>query len=119
MFHRSWAAGHNDTNYPRFLSAAPGEIYAVETYSSAFEPYMIFSRDAVPWCDERFVGYGANKAACVFAQYISGTKFYVLGDDFLIHQNHPYAEETRRVEVIIEQINLHGRLLNPTEAIQP
>lgn len=50
-------------------------------------------------CDERFVGYGGNKAACLFSIYLSGIDFYVLPDDFLIHQSHAYAEETRKNEV--------------------
>lgn len=50
-------------------------------------------------CDERFVGYGGNKAACLFGIYVSGIDFYVLPDDFLIHQSHAYAEETRKNEV--------------------
>lgn len=68
-------------------------------------------------CDERFVGYGGNKAACLFELYISGVSFYVLVDDFLIHQrfvcldwphnalsdgpiSHTYAEQVRKQEVL-------------------
>ena len=50
-------------------------------------------------CDERFTGYGANKAACLFEAYLSGVSFYVLADHFLIHQSHAYEEEARREEV--------------------
>ena len=31
--------------------------------------------------------------------YLSGMSFYVLADDFLVHQNHAYLEEARRQEV--------------------
>ncbi|KAG0280597.1 hypothetical protein BGZ96_001513, partial [Linnemannia gamsii] len=48
-----------------------------------------------PWCDERFVGYGANKAACLYEIYISGIDYYVLPNDFLIHQSHAYPESKR------------------------
>ena len=51
-------------------------------------------------CDERFTGYGANKAACLFEMYLSGVSFYVLSDHFLIHQSHKYEEEARREEVV-------------------
>ena len=50
-------------------------------------------------CDERFAGYGGNKAACLFEMYLSGVSFYVLSDHFLIHQSHKYEEEARREEV--------------------
>ena len=46
-------------------------------------------------CDERFAGYGANKAACLFEMYLSGVSFYVLSDHFLIRQSHTYEEEAR------------------------
>lgn len=57
--------------------------------------------DSSSWCrcDERFNGYGGNKAACLFEMYLSGVSFYVLSDHFLIHQSHPYEEEARRSEV--------------------
>jgi hypothetical protein len=52
-------------------------------------------------CDERFVGYGGNKAACLYEMYLSGMSFYVLADHFLVHQSHPYEEEARKLEVSI------------------
>ncbi|TFK51106.1 hypothetical protein OE88DRAFT_1630451 [Heliocybe sulcata] len=98
VFHRSWAPGHNSTDYPRFYSSRPGEVYKVTQYQSAYEPYVIFKKEGPPWCDERFVGYGGNKAACLFEMYLSGISFYVLSDHFLIHQSHPYEEEARKSE---------------------
>ena len=52
-------------------------------------------------CDERFVGYGGNKAACLFEMYLSGVSFHVLADHFIIHQNHLYQETIRKNEVPI------------------
>ncbi|KAF7315177.1 hypothetical protein MIND_00032100 [Mycena indigotica] len=98
MFHASWALGHGSTDYDRFLAAGPGEIYKVTKYQAAYEPYIVFKRDGPPWCDERFVGYGGNKAACLFEMYLSGISYYVLTDHFLIHQNHLYEETARRAE---------------------
>ncbi|QRV98285.1 Glycosyl-transferase for dystroglycan [Ceratobasidium sp. AG-Ba] len=98
MFHQSWAPGHNSTLYDQYYAASPGEIYKVDAYQKSYEPYVIMQRDGPPWCDERFIGYGGNKAACLFNIYISGIDFFVLPDDFLIHQSHPYAEETRKSE---------------------
>ncbi|KAG1860813.1 glycosyltransferase family 49 protein [Suillus subluteus] len=91
MFHRTWAPGHNSTDYPRFYSAAPGEVYKVTQYHPAYEPYVIFRKEGPPWCDERF-------AACLYEMYLSGISFYVLADHFLVHQSHPYEEEARKLE---------------------
>ncbi|KAH7910999.1 glycosyltransferase family 49 protein [Hygrophoropsis aurantiaca] len=98
MFHRAWAPGHNATDYERYAAAAPGEVYAVTQYQSAYEPYVIFRKDGPPWCDERFIGYGGNKAACLYAMYVSGVAFYVLADHFVVHQSHAYEEAVRKVE---------------------
>ncbi|KAI0302366.1 glycosyl-transferase for dystroglycan-domain-containing protein [Multifurca ochricompacta] len=97
-FHASFAAGHNSTDYRRFYSAKLGEIYKVTQYQSAYEPYVVVRKDAGGWCDERFTGYGGNKAACLFEMHLSGISFYVLSDHFLIHQSHAYEEEARRSE---------------------
>ncbi|BGO92897.1 hypothetical protein NBRC10512_006087 [Rhodotorula toruloides] len=98
MFHKSWAPGHGSTNYTRYYAAKPGEVYRVQGYTHSYEPYVIFKKEGTPWCDERFIGYGGNKAACLFELYLSGVSFYVLPDDFLIHQSHAYAEKARKHE---------------------
>ncbi|KAF8897102.1 glycosyltransferase family 49 protein [Gymnopilus junonius] len=96
MFHAG--PGHNSTDYKRFYSAAPGEVYKVARYQPSYEPYVIFKKDGPPWCDARFVGYGGNKAACLFEMYLSGISYYVLADHFIIHQNHLYEEMARKTE---------------------
>ncbi|GAA5832929.1 hypothetical protein JCM11251_000534 [Rhodosporidiobolus azoricus] len=98
MFHKSWAPGHGSTNYTRYYEAKPGEVYRVQGYTHSYEPYVIFKKEGTPWCDERFIGYGGNKAACLFELYLSGVSYYVLPDDFLIHQSHAYAEKARKHE---------------------
>ncbi|GAA5904347.1 hypothetical protein JCM6882_003202 [Rhodosporidiobolus microsporus] len=98
MFHKSWAPGHGSTNYSRYYEAQPGEVYRVQGYTHSYEPYVIFKKEGTPWCDERFIGYGGNKAACLFELYLSGVSYYVLPDDFLIHQSHAYAEKARKHE---------------------
>jgi hypothetical protein len=59
-------------------------------------------------CDERFTGYGGNKAACLFDMYLSGVSFYVLSDHFLVHQSHVYEEEARRSEVSTPHLPLNA-----------
>ena len=98
MFHKSWAPGHGSTNYTRYYEAQPGQVYKASGYTHSYEPYVIFKKEGTPWCDERFIGYGGNKAACLFELYLSGVSFYVLPDDFLIHQSHAYAEKARKHE---------------------
>jgi len=96
MFHASWWRGHGSTNYTKYYEAK--NLYKVVDYNFSYEPYIIFKKDGSPWCDERFIGYGANKAACLYELYLSGVDYWVLPDDFLIHQTHPYLEETRKQE---------------------
>jgi glycosyltransferase-like protein LARGE len=97
MFHRSWEKGHSATNYIKWYTA--DQAYQVTDYNFSYEPYVIFKRDSSPWCDERFIGYGANKAACLYEIYISGIDYYILPNDFIIHQSHAYPEATRKKEV--------------------
>lgn len=60
MFHKSWAPGHGSTNYTRWYEAQPGEVYKISSYTYAYEPYVIFKKEGTPYCDERFIGYGAK-----------------------------------------------------------
>lgn len=96
MFHKSWIPGHGPTDYKKYFQT--DESYQVMSYTHSYEPYVIYKKDGTPFCDERFIGYGGNKAACLFELYLSGVTFYVLPEDFLIHQSHPYAEQTRQHE---------------------
>ncbi|KAL1741350.1 glycosyltransferase family 49 protein [Schizophyllum fasciatum] len=98
MFHASWQPGHNSTEYAKYYAAAPGDVYEVTQYQPAYEPYVVMKKDGPPWCDERFIGYGGNKAACLFEIYLSGISFQVLADHFIIHQNHQYEETIRKSE---------------------
>ena len=49
MFHDSWQAGHNSTDYTRFYAAQAGEVYKVTRYQSAYEPYVVSRADSPPW----------------------------------------------------------------------
>ncbi|KZS88238.1 hypothetical protein SISNIDRAFT_446050 [Sistotremastrum niveocremeum HHB9708] len=105
MFHQSWLPGHGSTNYKKYLSLpSPHTLYKVTTYQHSYEPYIIFSKSLGSWCDERFVGYGGNKAACLYGMYVEGgVEFWVMGDDFLIHRAHGYEEKVRTKERKINQ----------------
>jgi glycosyltransferase-like protein LARGE len=108
MFHAKWQRGHGPTDYKRWSMAV--EPYLIDEYNYNYEPYVLMHRDGHPWyvsvdcsfdarCDERFVGYGSNKAACLYEIFLSGAEFWAMPNDFLIHQRHPYPENDRRVEV--------------------
>lgn len=99
MFHRSWFKGHGSTNYTRWYGT--DELYKVTSYDFSYEPYIVYKKESSPWCDERFIGYGANKAACLYEIYLSGIEYWVLPHDFLIHQTHLYPEDERRKEVTL------------------
>ncbi|CAO3597261.1 unnamed protein product [Absidia cylindrospora] len=96
MFHKFWLKGHGSTNYTKWYTSS--SVYKVTDYNFAYEPYVIVKKEGTAWCDERFIGYGANKAACHFELYISGMEYFVLPDDYLLHQYHPYPEQTRSYE---------------------
>lgn len=96
MFHRGWKRGHGSTNYAKWYTQS--KHYKVTDYNYSYEPYVIFKKEGSPWCDERFVGYGANKAACLFEIFLAGIDYWVLPNDFLIHQTHYYPEDTRAKE---------------------
>ena len=63
MFHKSWAPGHNSSDYPRFYTVPPGEVYRIKQYQSAYEPYVIFKKEGPPWYVIRTVVYPAHRHA--------------------------------------------------------
>ncbi|CDH56995.1 glycosyltransferase family 49 protein [Lichtheimia corymbifera JMRC:FSU:9682] len=96
MFHKAWIKGHGSTNYSHWYES--DDLYKVTQYDFSYEPYIIYKKEGSPWCPERFIGYGANKAACLYEIYLSGIEYWVLPNDFLIHQTHRYPEDARRKE---------------------
>ena len=60
QFAEFYPVGHRSTDYPKFFnSSAP---YAVK-FKTGYEPYILVSRKAMPWYDERFRGYGWDKVS--------------------------------------------------------
>lgn len=59
-FHDFFPKGHNATDYETWFST--DEVYKVTAYQHSYEPYVVLHKEGTPWCDERFIGYGANKA---------------------------------------------------------
>jgi len=48
------------------LEAEGERPYKVTNFEPKYEPYIILKREGTPWCDERFVGYGGNKAVSFY-----------------------------------------------------
>lgn len=60
-FHAAkFVPGHGASDYPKWYRS--NDIYQVTQFNYKYEPYVILKKEGTPWCDERFVGYGANKA---------------------------------------------------------
>lgn len=77
VFHKSWAPGHTSSDYPRFYAAAPGEVYRIRQYQSAYEPYVIFKKEGPPWYvlgfSDRTTCYHANSHAVGAMSALLGT----------------------------------------------
>lgn len=103
LFHGMQNPGHRCIGIKKWVEAT--EAYSVPCWAVNFEPYGVFNRHTVPWCDERFVGYGKNKISCWFELYLSGVEMKVLPDQFAIHQYHDYPNKIRTSEVCFLTFN--------------
>lgn len=95
------------------ISSCLRAVYHFQKRGSAVVSFSETLRSYEQWkihfrCDERFVGYGGNKAACLFEMYLSGVSYYVLSDHFIVHQNHLYEEKARKDEVSDTRTAKHG-----------
>ncbi|KAA3676323.1 glycosyltransferase-like protein LARGE [Paragonimus westermani] len=90
--HEVWTAGHMATDYERWKNTS--SIYAVN-WSADYEPYVIVRRDAAKF-DERFVGFGWNKASFIMQLDVLNFQFLVLPHAFLLHLPHPPSIEVFR-----------------------
>ena len=90
------ARGQAPTNHTRYFeqttsgSTTPDltSTYLVDEWKLGYEPYLIFRKDGPPWCDERFIGFGHNKEACAGEMLLSGMRFHVLREHFIVHRKH-------------------------------
>ncbi|GAB4820650.1 hypothetical protein N2152v2_007696 [Parachlorella kessleri] len=88
MFAAHFEKGHNFTLYDRWVSAdAP---YTIQ-HEAGYEPYVLVSRQHVPWYDERFMGYGWDKIVFIMDLAGLGMPFQVHPDAFVMHMPHPTA----------------------------
>lgn len=80
--------GHRSTDFQRWLNAAVA--YPVQ-YEEGYEPYVIASRKAVPWYDERFKGYRKNKVVHLMHMHSLGISFVVTPRGWVVHRPHREA----------------------------
>ncbi|GAA94586.1 uncharacterized protein L969DRAFT_89664 [Mixia osmundae IAM 14324] len=104
LYDREWAANRGPSNWqlwrkartdPRLADSAESgggqslgvngtigggsHLYKVTDYDLHYSPHLVISREAQPWCTERFQ---TNQAACVYQMYLSGAELYVLPDEW-------------------------------------
>lgn len=83
---KSKKQAHNATNYDKWYTS--NEMYDVD-YEVDYEPYIVVRKDSnLPPFWEHFTGFGRNKLEWIEELYISGYKFKVAPDLFLIHKSH-------------------------------
>lgn len=84
--------GHRASDNGRWLNAT--QPYYVQ-WEEWYEPYLVLRRSTLPFeqmFDERFVDRGRNKLVLAMEMHISGMKFVVLDDAFLVHRYESKAE---------------------------
>jgi len=82
---RWFPSGHQNTDFERWYRAN-STYYA--KYEFPFEPYFVADVRTLPRWDERFRGYGEDKAQQVLHMARAGFKFVVLPDKFVMHREH-------------------------------
>ncbi|CAM6104786.1 unnamed protein product [Calypogeia fissa] len=90
-FHPCHAMAQDATSYSHFLHPLTTEPYHVH-YREFYEPYFIASPALIPKFDERFRGYGKNKAAHAFNCAVQGLSFVVLPEVYMWEIPHPRSE---------------------------
>ncbi|KAK9825605.1 hypothetical protein WJX74_010038 [Apatococcus lobatus] len=85
QFAEFYPVGHRSTNYPKFFNSSTP--YAVK-FKTGYEPYILVSRRAMPWYDERFRGYGWDKVMQLYQLDSMNFQFVVHPTAFVIHRPH-------------------------------
>ncbi|PSC70016.1 Glycosyltransferase LARGE1 isoform A [Micractinium conductrix] len=76
--------GQGIVDYPRWVKA--NESYPIP-FQEGVEPYVL--RRFVPWCDERFRGYGFDKVIHFLHMHSLGLQFRSCSQGYAVHTPHP------------------------------
>ena len=66
-----------------------------------FEPYVLVSKDLVPWYDERFTGYLEDKVVHIQHMVHMGFSFAVHPEVFVVHYPHEDSKDQGLVKATI------------------
>jgi hypothetical protein len=86
--------------------------YAV-AYRSAYEPYVIVSREKFLPYDERYRGYVLNKIVQLQWMHARGATFHVLPRHFVVEERHPDGQNFRAV---VKNREVNARVANAYDA---
>ena len=78
---------HQPTHYARWMMPQQQQFYEI-SYDYLYEPYYVVRRAECPWYDQRFVGYGNDKASHAYEMAAAGFQFFVAPRSFIVHQDH-------------------------------
>ena len=104
-FHRAaWPGAHNLTNYAKWKTAkAPYVIPQQTPCNDVYEPYIAMNRKRSPYFPETLLERRKNKIAYQYELCMSGFKYMVVHDGFLIHKHLPESMRAlNKVEKCVE-----------------
>ena len=79
--------GHGPTNTAKWINIDSSITYRA-FYEPKYEPFLVLNKKVLPWCDERFVGYGGDKIAFINQLKGIGFTFHVHPFGYVIHVPH-------------------------------
>jgi len=81
--------GHGPTQTSKWVTIMDTPMTYRAHYQPKYEPFLILGKSTIPWCDERFVGYGGNKIAYINQLRGEGFTFHVHPFGYTLHVPHP------------------------------
>ena len=81
--------GHGPTQTAKWVTILDTPMTYRAQYQPKYEPFLILGKSTIPWCDERFVGYGGNKIAYINQLRGEGFTFHVHPFGYTLHVPHP------------------------------
>ena len=99
-FHRQYRPNHAATDYQKWYRT--GLRYPIQ-FRVPFEPFVVVHRKAAPRFYSAFTGYGYARKSWAEELAVSGFRFHVIPNSFLIHINHehkgPFKPEKRPISI--------------------